>query len=574
MSNCAIYFNLAPRFSLTLQKEDVLTQEILNGAQFAFFHDQECTEPCDLWPSQQSYKNGDEPTNLFTIRKGEAFVWGLSPSRTYYIREVAPPNASGYDPAKGVIRLTLDKNGLNSYSATILEGIDEYGNKVPVSHGFTIHGFRIDEEEQAAYIVITNAQNWVTETTSIYVEKRWNDAEDHTYDSVTAYLNVTDPDGTVRRIREISLSEENDWKYTWTNLPKFMLDEETMTESDIPVKYSVSEAYIPGYAPQITELKNGTYVEESWAESTAFKNGESYLLKTSSGYLSAVSATTDTLCFVDEATAKESPLALWTATVSSGMVKLTNQEGQSLHYYASGATRYYNVTTGSSSSQNLTATEQGGGFHLAYKSGKNSYYISAINKNAYAEAKTDTKSALTFQLMVKNVTSTTINLDGYGYAITNTPLTTETSLKVIKRWDHPTGDPSLYETAQVTVRLQANGVDTGRTETISLKSNWTAIFTGLPYLDDEGEPITYTVVESWTNADWIPIYGPVTATGGSIPTYETTVTNTYRWTGSFELPATGGFGYLPLILSGLILVSAPLVYGFRMRRRYRKGAEK
>ena len=124
----------------------------------------------------------------------------------------------------GVIQLTLDKNGLNSYSATILEGIDENGNKVPVTHGFTIHGFRIDEENQAAYVSITNAQNWVEETTSVYVEKKWDDTEDHTYDSVTVYLNVTDPNGTVRRIREVIPSEENDWKYTWMNLPKFTLD--------------------------------------------------------------------------------------------------------------------------------------------------------------------------------------------------------------------------------------------------------------------------------------------------------------------------------------------------------------
>ena len=79
MSNCAIYFNLAPRFSLTLEKEDVLTQEILNGAQFAFFNDYACTDPCDLWPSQQAYKNGEAPTNLFTIKKGQAYIWGLSP---------------------------------------------------------------------------------------------------------------------------------------------------------------------------------------------------------------------------------------------------------------------------------------------------------------------------------------------------------------------------------------------------------------------------------------------------------------------------------------------------------------
>ena len=44
----------------------------------------------------------------------------------------------------------------------------------------------------------------------------------------------------------------------------------------------------------------------------------------------------DTLQFVDEATAKNSPLAQWTATYSSNLVRLTNQVGQTLTYYASG----------------------------------------------------------------------------------------------------------------------------------------------------------------------------------------------------------------------------------------------
>ena len=570
MSNCAIYFNLAPRFSLTLAKEDVLTQEVLNGAQFAFYHDQACTQPCDLWPSQQSYKNGDEPTNIFTIQNGKAFVWGLSPSRTYYIREVAPPNASGYDPAKGVIRLTLDKNGLNSYSATILEGPEGQ-----ISHGFTLHGFQIDEKNQAAYITITNAQNWVTETTSVYVEKKWNDTEDHTFDSVTVYLNVTDDDGTVRRIREITLSEENDWKYSWVNLPKYALDPDTMTESDIPVRYSVSEAYVPGYTNQITVLENGTFTDVEWGSSDQLYNGKQYLLGIDGQYLSTVAADQTALCLVGEDTAKTSPLALWTATVSSGYVKLTNQAGQSLTYYASGTTRYFTTATNSTANQNLTQTKNGSGIYLAYKSGNRSYYLCNFNSsNSYFEAQNSTSSAKTILLMERSETTTTVELEGLGYTITNIPLTSETSLKVTKRWDYPDGDASFYEKEQVTIRLLANGVDTGRTETISLKTNWTATFNGLPYVDDEGNPISYTIVESWETNDWIPVYGPVMSTGGSIPTYETTVINTYRWTGSFELPSTGGIGYPILILCGMPLIAAPLVYGLSLRRRYRKEARR
>ena len=570
MGNCGIYFNLAPRFSLTLQKEDVLTQEVLNGAQFAFYHDQACTKPCDLWPSQKAYKNGEDPTNVFTIQNGQAYIWGLSPSRTYYIRETKPPNAAGYDPAKGVIKLTLDKNGLNSYSAAILPGPEG-----TITHGFTVHGFRIDEENQAAYIVITNAQNWVTETTSVYVEKKWDDNKNHTYDSVTVYLQVTDPDGTVRRIREIALSKENDWEYTWTNLPKYNLDPESNTENkNDPVRYSVAEAYVPGYTHSIKVLESGTSTEEVWAESAEFKNGEVYVLKTDRGCLTAMSASTDTLGFVEEAVAKESSLALWTATVSNNLVRLTNQVGQSLNFNRD---RWCFNATASGSKTNLTPSVKGSGWILASSTYQNQWYTEVVymcnpDGNGYLSGNGSNDSALVLHPLVKTTSSTTVQLEGYGYSITNTPLTSETSLKVTKKWEHPTGNTSLYEKAQVTFRLLANNVDTGRIETVSLKNNWTATFSGLPYYDENGSPITYTVVETWDNRDWLPVYGEIKTISGRNPTYETSVTNRYRWIDAFELPSTGGIGYPILILCGLPLVVAPLVYGLSLRRRHRKEA--
>ena len=582
MGNCGIYFNLAPRFSLTLQKEDVLTQEILDGAQFGFYQDQACTIPCNLWPSQKAYKESAEAnaTHVFTIKNGQAYIWGLSPSRTYYIREEAPPDASGYDPAKGVIQLTLDKNGLNSYSAIILEGIDDKGNKIPVSHGFTVHGFRIDEENQAAYLSVTNAQNWVTTTTSVYVEKKWNDKKDHTYDSVTVYLQVTDSDGTVRRIRQISLSEENDWKYTWTNLPMYLQDPDTGKESKTPVTYSVAEAYVPGYAQKITVLQSGVPAEDTWAESLEFVNGGDYILKTESGYLSTVSNGSSTLQFVNEATAKNSALALWKATVSSGLVRLENQAtGLSLNFYNNNNNRYFNVTSGSANTQNLKQERYNDGVVLSYsvttsnwwgQTSTTKYYLSTLN-NGNAGATTDQNSALVFYPMQKQ-TWEAVEFEGTGYRVTNTPLTSETSVKVKKSWSHPTGDPSVYEKLKVTVKLLANGLDTGMTETIDLQSDWEAIFWGLPYADANGDPYVYEIVETWENDDWIPVYGDTQTKAGTIPTYEISLTNVYRWVDAIELPSTGGIGYPLLILIGLTLMSAPFVYEFRMRRRERKGA--
>jgi LPXTG-motif cell wall-anchored protein len=166
----------------------------------------------------------------------------------------------------------------------------------------------------------------------------------------------------------------------------------------------------------------------------------------------------------------------------------------------------------------------------------------------------------------------TVSLSGYGYRISNTPLSTETSLKVTKGWSHPANDATLYEKEQITVRLLANGVDTGRAEIVSLKNGWQITFHGLPYLDAEGVPIRYTVVEIMESKDWIPVYGEITviSNNGGNPTYETTVTNHYRWTNAVELPSTGGIGYPLYILIGLILISAPFVYGFILRRRHER----
>ena len=575
MGNCAIYFNLAPRFSLTLEKEDVLTQEILNGAQFAVFKDAACTEPCYLWPSQRAYKEDAEgnKTNVFTIENGKAYMWGLSPSETYYLKEVTAPGREGYEIAKGVIQVTLDKNGLNSYGATILP---DPGDGT-ITNGFTVHGFQIDDEEQAAYLSITNAQNWIKTTTSVYVEKLWNDSKDHTYDSVTIYLQVTDPDGTVRRIRQIDLSEENDWAYSWTNLPKYRLDPETGQEyipdpnnpeknAEMAYQYSVVEAYESGYQQNIEYLGDGS--NASWSESQEFVNGETYILKTNYGYLSASS--TGALTFVDEATAMASDRALWTATVSGGNVKLTNKAGQSITYSNS----TFSTTTGTTN----TALKQGAyndGVVLSYavttgywwNQTTTTYYLSG-NSNGSVGRTTSINSALVIKPMREPA-----DFEGYGYRVTNTPLTSETSVKVIKKWEHPNGDPSDYEKLKITVKLfylGADGkwVDTGRTETIDLKSNWEAVFQGLPYQDANGNVYAYKI-EEVENPDWVPSYGQITKINGT-NNWQVTLTNNYRWDDAYELPSTGGAGIFLHILCGLLLAAAPLVYGISLRRKYER----
>ena len=336
------------------------------------------------------------------------------------------------------------------------------------------------------------------------------------------------------------------------------------------MKYSISEAYVPGYAGQVSGPIYGTVSGMTWEEATTFVNGKEYILKTDQGCLSARSASSDKLCFVEESVAKDSPLALWTATVSNGMVRLTNQEGQSLNFDRNNGWSFKAVKSGSE--MNLTPYSEGGGLILTITKQHPHWteiiYMSNQLNNDYLSGN---GSHLVFHPLVRSETSAVPD-GSIGFTVTNTPLDQETSLKVKKEWQD--ADEELYEQAQVTFKLFANGQDTGRTETVSLKTEWTAIFQGLPYVDAKGNRINYTVVEVLTNNDWIAVYGDVqTKNPTRNPTYETVVTNKYRWVNAVELPSTGGIGLPLYILCGLMLVSAPFVYGLSLRRRYRKGAK-
>jgi len=570
-SNCAIYFNLAPRFSLSIQKEDVLTRELLNGAEFSVYTDKECSVPAQLWKSEEDYNKEKPSTNVFTITDGSLTIWGLGAGKTYYIRETKPPDAADYSCAYGIISISLDKRGVASYGVEIINETDEDGNVINTSNGFTVHGFRIDEKTQQAYIVVTNAQDWVKETTTVQVAKEWNDNEDHTYDSVTAYLTVTDPDGTVRRIREITLSQDNNWQYTWTNLPKYAQD--GVTE----IVYGTEEAYKSGYNPSIERIEQIEITNSTWAEAYTFTNGEVYILGTSNGYLSTTSASATTLCWVDEETAKTSPNALWTATVSGNYVRFTNGNGQilSFNYSAwSSSNRYFFATPSSTSYQNMVVVQTGTGVRLYCTASNRNYYIGAINSSGSATASTSSSSALTFAPMVLYTETKIEKVEDFAFKITNTPLDEETSLKVTKLWDIGMADSISYEQSQVTVKLFANGKDTGRTVTLNLKNNWTDTFLGLPYKDSSGNVIKYTVEESWETEDWLPKYGEIVEVKetGQLPTYETTVTNTYRWGHGYELPSTGGVGRKIWVLSGLIIMIGSLVLGCILRRKRERGS--
>ncbi len=583
-SNCLIRFNLAPRYSLTLQKEDVLTRELLNGAVFSVYTDESCKTPAQLWVSEDSYNNNDPASNEFTIIDGKTHMWGLGAGKTYYIKETKPPDNPDYHPdnenslVNGIICLTLDKSGNASYSVKISMGKDQNGEDVMISPGFTVHGYRIDEETQEAYIVATNAPKWVQEVTSIQALKVWEDSVDHSGDSVTVYLTVKDPeDGTVRRIREVELSEANNWTWIWENMPKYWDD----NDKSKPVEYGVEEAYFSGYTPSIEQVTGSklTVTSVSWDTATSFESGETYILSTKGGYLSSQSSSALTVMYVDEETAKSSPLAQWTASVSNKKVTLTNKEGQILSLNNEDYNRYFYVTTSKTNYQGFTTKKQGDGLWLYVNASSRDYYLGNINHNGHGLATTSSSNDYLFTLQALKETSKTIELKGESnFKITNTPLENETSVTVKKVWDTGPYTNVDYQQLQVTVKLYADGKDTGRTVTLALRNNWTDTFLGLPYTREDGTPVEYTVKENKISDNWAVTYGDIVKsdTGGkdAKPIYHTTVTNTYRYSGPV-LPSTGGLGPLPWILCGFSMMAGSLVYGYIWRRkcerRYSKG---
>ena len=569
LSNCSIYFNLAPRFGLQLQKEDVLTQELLDGTKFTVYEDLECSQPATLWDSEDAYNQDildgtlDQAKSTFTVTNGVAKLWGLGSGNTYYIKETGPPNKEGYGLADGIIRLHIEKDGLATYQVDVIADAD--GNKP--SNGFTVHGVQIDEETKTVYMIVTNAPEAVIETTTVQVIKKWEDTKSHSNDYVQAYLTITDPDGTVRRIREIILSDENGWLYTWTNLPKY--DYDTLTE----VQYGVEESYESGYYSTVRKITQIEISKTQWAEATSFLNGESYILKHSSGYLSTSSASSTTLKWVDEATAQSSPLALWTATVSSGKVKLTNGAGQTLtfNYSSSSNSRYFYATTGNSAYQSFTPVDAGSGFRFYATRSYRNYYMASSGINSSGRIPTTTSSGSGLILIpMEKITETDIRpVEDWAYQITNTPLppSNETSFAVKKYWSIPAGyDSSLYEEFAVTVRLLANGVETGRTLTLSLKNGWEGTFLGLPYTDAAGNVIQYSVVENWNREYWSTSYGEVVIHNGDPPTYSLSIINEYI-PGGPMLPSTGSAARLLFVLCGATIMLASLVYSILDRRK-------
>ncbi|MBE6638840.1 MAG: Cna B-type domain-containing protein [Ruminococcaceae bacterium] len=564
-SNCQFYFNLSPRFDFELRKEDVLTMEELDGAEFSVYMDKACTIPAQLWVSEEAYNSGLPSTNIFRVKDGYAHMWGLTTGYSYFIKETKPPDKPNYSMAHGIICLTLAQQGLATYTIEILEDGED-----GISPGYTVHNFSVDVKTLKAYCTVTNAQDWVREITSVDIFKEWDDDKDHQSDLPTFYLLVKGQDGIFRRIREIKLGADNGWEYTWTNLPKYYVDAQGNNVEAI--EYRVEEAYYAGYVPTIEKVDKIATGEKVWAEAYSFQNGEVYVLKTMYGCLATQTSTSSRLVWVDEETAKTSPLALWTATVNQdGTVVFKNQSGRILQFsYRTGSVTSSNfiTTTGTTNTKMQYEQADGQGIRIYYTNNNIKYYIgSTVNQTGIAAA--EQANGVVITPLVEKEEEIIVENGTFVYRVINTPIdvSNQVSVTIHKKWELGIINSQAYLTYQIPISLYANGVDSGRYALLTLQNGWTVTFEGLPYKDDDGNVIKYSVLEHWNEVGWEIFYGDMHYTEGAPGKYTTTITNRNRAGHGYELPATGGQGGAPFVFFGGAIMCTTVICGYVLRRK-------
>ena len=503
-SNCAIYFNIAPRYDLEITKEDIYTAEMLDGAVFSVYNDEAMTSPAQLWVSEEAYNEdmvdgvADHATNTFTVVDGVAACWGISAGKTYYICETTPP--PGYPPNNDLIRITLNNRGTATIECTTLHGPDG----VP-AEGFAVIKQEVNDTLKIVALTVTNQKD--VETTEVRVQKTWAAGSTNLPESITVYLTANG----VRVGRAAVLTEANGWAYTWEGLPKYTEDA-FKTE----IVYEVQEVLVPDYiTTQGESVKVIDHVD--WIRVAQMSDSEIYLLVHDGQALSY----NGSFGWVTPEAAKldSGKAAQWSVTTDHDGFHLKNGLGYTLTFNPS-AKNFYGINNDAAALNQV----------IYYLNGRlvvhdhDVYYQFGTNGTAVAD------DGLAFTLYQKEV------FTGLLSGITNVPVDEEsqTYVEVTKIWRD--GKENHTEDS-VIISLYADGKDTGRDIVLNAANNWTGGFYDLPYFQADGTTvIEYTVVE-----DPVLNYIPEYAEGTVLPGLPTTI-----WQNASSLQA----GKIYSILSG------------------------
>lgn len=506
-SNCKMYFNLAPRYGLELQKQDYHTREVLDGVEFKVFtdctncykgicqigedghcmledcdcmevigktgacndgEDKTCTTencqcttriginhpvtPAKLWNNHEEAKvdlDDNDTKDRFTVKDGKLQLFGLVAGKTYFIAESVP--IDGYPRTDDLIRLTLNDHGTDISELTILDGSDDSRTQ-----GYEIVAHTLDESQQMVYLTVTN-QKIIPDTEAtqqVRVKKKWVLQEMNPAklpDGITVHLTK---DGEPYS-HSMVLNEENGWTYTWTGLPADGSE------------YDVTEDQVPGFTiiPPMSRFalrEPEREYKENWLDVAALEDGVTFLLRIGDSYLAQNNGSLYLVSIEKGADGKLKPSsdAMWEVDGYDDGFHIKNN-GYLLTLDGS----YFRAQT----SGNQILHYDGTGL-FAMRNGERFYIGNVSNGSANAVS-----SAQTIELVKREM----IAIDVKEVELINYQLEKEemTSLEVEKVWAE-TNEP-IWE-KEVTIHLLADGKDTGMSLVLNNKVDWKGIFEGLP----------------------------------------------------------------------------------------------
>ena len=487
------------------------------------------------WTFENLPKYKDGKLINYTIQ--EETVPGYTPSYSGY------NVTNSYTPGKVVIPVTKswqdnnDQDGLRPQSVTVklladgkdtgktlilsegngwsgtFTGLDEYaaGEKIAYTvEEVAVNGYDTAITGDASNgFTITNAHN--PETITLSGAKTWNDADNQDGkrpDSITIRLYAN---GTELKDKAVTVTADDGWKWSFAGLPKYADGKE--------ITYTISEDAVDGYTPAYTDFDvTNTYTPEqtsitvtkAWADSNN-QDGlcpESITVK----LLADGEATKHTLTL--------SSGNNWTGTFS-GLDKYRDG-GEEIVYTIEEVevSGYDTVISGDASkgfvitnSHTPATTEVSGSKTWDDANDQDGKRPDSITIRLYANGKqvdTQTVTAkddwkwsftnlpkyadgkeITYTITEDTVPGYTSEVDGYN--VTNTYTPDKTSVTVTKAWNDA-GNQDGLRPAEITVKLLADGKDTGKTLTLSKENRWMGIFTDLDEYKD-GQKIVYTVEE-------------------------------------------------------------------------------
>jgi hypothetical protein len=448
------------------------------------------------------------------------------------------PNADGdfYYTWSGLLKKDSDGNAY-TYSAK------EISNNSAVENGGTISlngkTYTVTYNEDGSVITNTSAN-----TTSVKVTKVWVDGNNQ--DGIRpAFVTVKLLADGVDTGKTENLTATNGWKAEFTGLAK--------NNAGKTIEYTVAEGEVTGYTAAVTGSAAGGYTVTNThtPETTSVKVTKAWDDGNNQDGSRPASVTVKLLADGQETgrTADLNADNSWKAEFT-GLAK--NNAGKAIEYtVAEGEVTGYTAAVTGSAAGGYTVTNT----HTpettsvkvtkAWDDGNNQDGVRPASVTVKlladgqetgrtADLNADNSWKAEFTELAKNkdgkaIAYTVIEnaVDGYtaavtgsaagGYTVTNTHTPEMTSVKVTKAWDDGNNQDGVRP-ASVTVKLLADGQETGRTADLNADNSWKAEFTGLAKNKD-GKAIAYTVTENAVDGYTAAV------TGSAADGY--TVTNTH-----------------------------------------------